>query len=182
MMLAQLDNIIALLERTPASFDALARNLPDFWTKRNEGGNTWTAFDVVGHLTHVEQANWIPRARWILEFGDSRPFPPLDRDGHANLTRNKTLGELLDAFAAARSQSLRELRAMNLQAKDLERFGKHPTLGAVTLSQLLTTWAAHDVNHLHQVSRIMAHQCREAVGPWRAFLGVMHCDGHSSPA
>jgi len=181
-MAARLNDTIALLERTPASFDALLRNLPEIWTQRNEGGSTWTVFDVIGHLIHAEHADWIPRARWIIEFGDSKPFPPFDREGHARLVRGKSLGQLLDEFAAARSQSLHDLRAMNLAPADFERHGRHPSLGAVTLSQLLATWATHDVNHLHQIARIMAHQYRDAVGPWQAFLGVMHCDGHGAPA
>jgi DinB superfamily len=177
-----LDTTIALLTRTPAAMDALLRGLPDFWTTCNEGGNTWSVFEVIGHLIYAEQTDWIPRAKWILEFGDSKPFEPFDRSGHERLTRDKSLGELLGEFAQSRLVSLRELHAMNLQAADLERRGRHPVLGYVTLSQLLATWAAHDVNHLHQIARIMAHQYREAVGPWGRFLGVMHCVGHSAPA
>jgi len=180
MISADLDPAIALLERTPGSFDALLRNLPEVWTLRNEGGSTWTVFDVIGHLIHAEHADWIPRAKWIIEFGDSQPFPPFDREGHAGLVRGKSLSQLLDEFAAARAQSLQELRALKLDPEDFRRRGWHPSLGAVTLSQLLATWAAHDVNHLHQIARIMAHQYRDAVGPWRAFLGVMHCDGHGA--
>lgn len=181
MTAADLDNTIALLERTPASLGALLRNLPEIWTQRNEGDGTWTVCNVVGHLIHAEHADWIPRAKWIIEFGDSQPFPPFDREGHARLVRGKSFGQLLDEFAAARARSLRELRAMNFKPADFERRGLHPSLGAVTLSQLLATWPAHDVNHLHQIARIMAHQYRNAVGPWRAYLGVMHCDGHSAP-
>ena len=180
-MSAHFESTVALLEHTPSCLNALLRDLPEIWTRRNEGGSTWTVFDVIGHLIHGEHTDWIPRARWILEFGESSPFPPFDREGHARLTRNKSLAELLDAFADARSQSLRDLRAMNLQAADFERRGRHPAFGTVTLSQLLATWPAHDLNHLHQISRIMAHQYRSAVGPWDAFLGVMHCDGHSAP-
>ncbi|HEV2134867.1 MAG TPA: DinB family protein [Terracidiphilus sp.] len=182
MIEASLDNTIALLGRTPATLNVLLRELPAAWTLCNEGGSTWSVFDVVGHLLHAEYADWIPRARWIIQFGDSRPFEPFDRSGHEPLTQGKSLEQLLDDFAEARSQSLAGLRAMNLQAADFERRGRHPALGAVTLSQLLATWAAHDVNHLHQISRIMAYQYRDAVGPWSRFLGVMHCDGHSQPA
>lgn len=179
-MAVQLDSTIALLERTPRALDALLRDLPESWTLRNEGGDSWTVFDVVGHLIHGEHTDWIPRTKWILEFGDSKPFDPFDRLGHEQLTRGKSLGQLLDEFAQARAQSLSTLRAMNLQAADLERRGHHPALGAVTLSQLLSTWAAHDANHLHQIARIMAHQYRDAVGPWLAFLGVMRCNGHGA--
>lgn len=182
MLEASLENTIALLTRTPATLNALLREMPDAWTRCNEGGRTWSVFEVVGHLIHAEHADWIPRARWILEFGESRPFEPFDRSGHEILTRGKSLEQLLEEFADARSQSLAGLRAMNLQGADFERRGRHPALGTVTLSELIATWAAHDLNHLHQISRIMAHQCRNAVGPWRRFLGVMHCDGHSEPA
>jgi hypothetical protein len=172
---------IALLGRTPAALDALLRDLPEMWTARNEGAGTWSAFDVVGHLIHGERTDWIPRARMILESGDSRPLESFDRLGHETEIGGRSLEQLLDLFAAARSKSLEDLRALNIQPADLERRGRHPALGAVTLSQLLATWAAHDLTHLHQISRVMAHQYRGAVGPWRAYLGVMHCSGHSEP-
>jgi hypothetical protein len=182
MMETHHDNTLALLARTPSALDALLRGLSDFWTLRNEGGNTWSVSGVIGHLIHGEHTDWIPRAKWILEFGDAKPLERFDRTGHQRLTSGKPLEQLLDEFAQARSQSLAELRAMNLKAADFERRGRHPVLGAVTLSQLLSTWAAHDANHIHQIARIMAHQYRDAVGPWVRFLGVMHCDGHSEPA
>jgi len=182
MMEATLGRTIAVLERTPASLGALLLGLPEIWTMRNEGENTWTVLDVVAHLIHGERTNWIPRANWMMQFGESKQFEPFDRSGHAHLMQGKSPEQLLDEFAQARSQSLSQLHAMNLQEADLERRGMHPTFSAVTLSQLLATWAAHDVNHLHQISRIMAHQYCDAVGPWRKYLGVMHCEGHSSSA
>jgi hypothetical protein len=182
MMKANLDTTMALLERTPKALDAMLRDLPDAWTHSNEGGETWSVFDVVGHLIYADHDDWVPRARWILEFGESKPFPPFDRGGHRQITRGKSLAELLDEFAQVRSEKLNELRAMNLQTSDLARHGQHSALGSATLSQLLATWAAHDLNHLHQISRIMANQYREATGPWHKYLGVMHCDGHSASA
>jgi hypothetical protein len=181
-MEAHLSETIAVLERTPSALDGLLRGMPEFWTHHNEGGRTWCVFDVLGHLIHAERADWIPRAKWILQFGDSQPLAPFDRSGHQEAIRGKTLALLLDEFERARSASLTELRAMSLQPADFERFGRHPSLGAVTLAQLISTWAAHDLNHLHQIARIMAHQYREDVGPWARFLGVMHCDGHSAPS
>lgn len=178
---ASLANSIALLERMPPALDGLLRGLPDEWTHRNEGENTWTVFDVVGHLIHGEYTNWIPRAKWILQYGESKPFEPFDRTGQEKL-RGMSLPQLLDEFSLARSQSIAELHTMNLRPADFARRGHHPALGTVTLAQLLATWAAHDLTHLHQISRIMAHQYREAVGPWRKFLGVMECTGHSAPA
>ncbi len=170
---------VVLLERTPAALDALLRGLPEEWTQRNEGAGTWTVFDVIGHLIHGERADWIPRARRILEFGESKPFDRFDRFAQERESRGKTLPQLLDEFAGLRTEKLDELRAMNLTEEDLKRRGTHPALGVVTLSELLSTWAAHDLTHLHQISRIMAHQYREAVGPWTKFLGVMRCAGHS---
>ena len=175
-----LDQTVALLARTPAALDALLRGLPETLTFRDEGENSWTAFDVVGHLIHGERTDWMPRTRMILVSGDTRPFEPFDRLGHVAESRNRSLDELLDTFAGLRARNLAELRALNLQPSDLERRGLHPALGAVTLSQLLATWAAHDLSHLHQLSRVMAHQYREAVGPWSAYLGVMQCAGHSA--
>jgi hypothetical protein len=176
----RLDDTIALLSRTPAALDALLRGLPDVWIRGNEGENTWTPFDVVGHLIHGERTDWIPRARRILEDGETRPFDPFDRLGHLHESEGKSLGDLLDEFARLRSEGLDQLRAMNLQAGDLDRRGRHPGLGVVTLSELLATWAAHDLTHLHQLSRVMASQYRELVGPWTAYLGVMQCNGHSA--
>ncbi len=175
-----LADAIALLARTPATLDALLRGLPEAWTHRNEGAGTWSAFDVVGHLIHGDRTDWIPRARIILESGEARPFERFDRFAQARESQGKSLGQLLDEFARLRAENLAALRAWKLRPEDLERRGRHPVLGVVTLSQLLATWAAHDLTHLHQISRIMAHQYREAVGPWTVFLGVMQCAGHSA--
>jgi hypothetical protein len=172
---------MALLTRTPAVLDALLRDLPDAWTLRHEGENTWSAFEVVGHLIHAERTDWIPRARLVLQFGETQPFQSFDRGGHRRESQGKSLGQLLDEFARVRSENLGELRGLNLRHDELERRGRHPALGVVTLAQLLATWAAHDLTHLHQISRIMAHQYREAVGPWSAYLGVLRCAGHSAP-
>jgi DinB superfamily len=176
-----LPNTISLLSRTPAILNALLRDLPKEWTFCNEGENTWSAFDVVGHLIHGERTDWMPRARIILQFGETKAFEPFDRWGQERESQGKSLPQLLDEFARLRSENLSDLRALNLCPEDLARRGRHPALGAVTLSELLATWAAHDLTHLHQISRVIAHQYRDAVGPWSAFLGVLHCAGHSSP-
>jgi hypothetical protein len=172
---------ISLLTRTPATLDAFLRDLPESWTSRNEGEKTWSAFDVVGHLIHGEGTDWMPRARMIMQFGESRAFEPFDRWGQERESRGKSLDQLLDEFARLRSENMHELRALNLDQKQLSLRGIHPALGVTTLSQLLATWAVHDLTHLHQISRIMAHQYRDAVGPWSAYLGVLQCAGHSSP-
>jgi hypothetical protein len=176
-----LPHTISLLSRTPAALDALLRDLPETWTLRNEGENTWSAFDIVGHLNHCERTDWMPRAKMILQSGETQTFAPFDRWGHEREIQGKSMARLLNEFAGLRSGNLDELRALNLRPEDFDRRGKHPVFGAVTLSQLLATWAAHDLNHLHQVSRVMAHQYREDVGPWSAYLGVLQCAGHSAP-
>ena len=181
-MQQKLSDTIALIARTPAALNALLRDLPDTWTHRNEGGNTWTAFDVVGHLIHSEHNNWIPRARTILEVGDARPFAALDRRGHTSEVQGKSMSQLLVEFASVRAANVEQLRALNLRDEDLNRRGLHPSLGPITLSELLATWAAHDLTHLHQISRILAHQYRDEVGPFIRFLGVLKCQGHSADA
>jgi hypothetical protein len=174
-----LDQTIALLSRTPAVLNTLLRDLPAGWTSTSEGAGTWSAFDVVGHLIHGERTDWMPRVRMILKVGETQTFETFDRSGHELEIAGKSLEELLDAFAAARSNSLDGLRALDLQPEDLDRRGRHPAFGVVSLSQLLATWAAHDLTHLHQISRVMAHQYRDAVGPWSVYLGVLQCTGHS---
>jgi len=174
----KLDDTIALLSRTPATFDALLRNLPEGWTQSNEGDGTFTAYEVVGHLIYADREDWIPRARRILEHGEAKAFDPFDRRGHVKQIAAKSLPQLLDEFRQVRDEALDQLRGLNLRAQDMERRGRHPALGTVTMSELLATWAAHDLTHLHQVSRIMAHQYREVVGPFAEYLGVMKCGGH----
>lgn len=175
-----LEHSLALLTRTPATLNTLLRDLPDPWTRRNEGEKTWCAFDIVGHLIHGERTDWMPRAKIILQFGEARAFDPFDRFAQEQESKGKSLAQLLDEFARLRSENLAELRAMNLQPADYARRGRHPALGVVTLSELLATWATHDLTHIHQLSRVMAYQYREAVGPWREYLGVLHCGGHGA--
>jgi len=177
-----LKNTLALLERTPAVFNTLLRGLPELLTRRNEGEGTWSAFEIVAHLIHCERTDWMPRAKIVLRHGEARTFDPFDRSGNLRESEGKPLGTLLDEFASLRLASLDELRALNLREQDLGRRGRHPSLGAVTLSQLLAAWAAHDLTHLHQLTRVMAHQYREMVGPWGKYLGVMQCSGHGSAA
>src|SRR6266567_1572871 len=145
-----LEHTISLLTRTPATLNALLRDLPEAWTLRNEGENSrgeksWSTFDVIGHLIHAERTDWMPRARMVLQFGESQPFESFDRWGHVSESQGKSLGQLLDEFARLRAHSLDELRALNLRPEYLERRGRHPALELVTLSQLLATCAAHDL-------------------------------------
>ncbi|MGA9185658.1 MAG: DinB family protein [Candidatus Acidiferrales bacterium] len=180
-MTQNLQQTMALLARIPAVLNALLRDLPEAWTLRNEGENTWSAFDVVGHLIHGERTDWMPRARMVLQFGESQAFEPFDRWGQEREIQGRSLEQLLDDFSRLRSENLDELRALNLRQEDLELRGRHPALGTVTLSELLAAWAIHDLTHLHQISRILAHQYRDAVGPWEKYLGVLQCAGHSAP-
>ncbi|HEY6865684.1 MAG TPA: DinB family protein [Candidatus Eisenbacteria bacterium] len=177
-----LDRTIALLECTPSALAALLGGLPGEWTRSNEGAGTFSPYDVVGHLIHGEQTDWIVRARIILEQGEARPFDRFDRFAQSQEGAGRGLGELLAEFAARRAENLATLRSWNLGPGELARRGTHPVLGPVTLRQLLATWAVHDLTHLHQISRVMAHQYRGEVGPWDAFLGVLRCEGHSAPA
>jgi len=171
---------IDVLTRTPAVLNALLRGLPDVLVRSNEGKDTWSAFDIVGHLIHGERTDWMPRLRIILESGETRAFDPFDRLAQFRQSRGKSLEQRLDEFTRLRSDNLAALRALNLQNEDLTRRGRHPALGVVTLSQLLATWVAHDLTHLHQLARVLAYQYRDAVGPWSAYLGVLHCGGHSA--
>ncbi len=179
-MKPNLQETISLLTRTPATLNALLRDLPETWTLRNEGDETWSAFDVVGHLIHGESTDWMPRINTILKFGDSKTFVPFDRFAQERESQGKSLAELLDEFARLRTENLGEMRGLNLRPEDLDRRGRHPALGEVTLSELLATWAVHDLTHLHQISRVMAHQYRDGVGPWSEYLGVLKCGGHGA--
>lgn len=175
-----LDTSLALLEKTPAALNALLRGLPDAWTRRNEGEKTWSAFDIVGHLIHCEHTDWMPRVRSILAHDDAQPLPPFDRWGHVKAVEGKSMPQLLDELSHIRAENLVELRAFGLTESDLTRRGLHPGLGSVTLSELLAAWAAHDLNHLHQMARVMATQYTDTVGPFRQYLGVMHCNAHGA--
>ena len=174
-----LSRTTALLARTPNALTALLKGLPDEWTKRHEGDGTWTVYDVIGHLVHGEHTDWMPRVRRLLEHGESLPFDAFDREAMFRESHGQTLDALLDAFARLRAANVADLVGLHLQPADFDRRGRHPRLGPVTLSQLLSTWAAHDLTHLHQISRILAHQDRNDVGPWVKYLGVLHCNGHS---
>jgi hypothetical protein len=164
---------IPVLERTPATLRTLLEGLPSAWTDANEGPDTWSPFDIVGHLIQGERTDWIPRARMIIEEGRSRTFEPFDRFAQFRDSEGKSLVELLDEFERLRAQSLATLKGWRLTDAQLSLEGEHPAFGAVTLRQLLATWTAHDVGHLAQISRVMAKQYRDAVGPWRAYLPIM---------
>lgn len=164
---------IAVLERTPATFRALLAGLPDSWIHVDEGPDTFSPFDNLGHLIHGERADWIPRARIILAQGADRTFEPYDRFAQQRESAGKSLAVLLDEFEALRRENLATLRGWDLTERELAFEGRHPALGPVTLRQLLATWVAHDLGHLAQTARVMAKRHREAVGPWRAYLPIL---------
>ena len=164
---------VPILARTPTTLDALLRGLPDGWVAAHEGGDTWSPFDVVGHLIHGERTDWIPRARIILEHGDAKPFEKFDRLAQFRDSDGRSLGSLLDEFAALRRDNMQALESMHLTDTDLDRRGRHPELGVVTLRQLLATWVAHDLDHIAQISRVLARQYSDEVGPWRAYLRII---------
>ena len=168
-----MEEAVAVLARTPAALDALLRDLPNGWSVANEGGDTWSPFDVVGHLIHGERTDWLPRAKIILNHGEAQAFDKFDRFAQYTLSDGRTLASLLDEFATLRHANLRELATLRLTSADLARRGRHPELGTVTLRQLLATWVAHDLDHVMQISRVMARQYSDEVGPWRAYLRVI---------
>jgi uncharacterized damage-inducible protein DinB len=168
-----IDNAVPVLRATPSVLRAWLADLPDTWTRTNEGPETWSPFDIVGHLIHGERTDWIPRLELILAYGDSRAFTPFDRFAQFRDSKGKTLAELLDTFAELRHSNLARLESHRLAPADFNRPGLHPELGSVTLGQLLATWVVHDLNHLGQIARVMARQYAEVVGPWVEYLPVL---------
>jgi uncharacterized damage-inducible protein DinB len=169
----QLDQAKEVLRRTPATLNSLLHDLPNDWVLSNEGPDTWSPYDVVGHLIQGEENDWIPRARIILEHGESRPFEPFDRIAMFEKSRGKSLLELLARFDQLRGESLQQLDRLNLTPEMLAKRGTHPEFGVVTLSELLSTWVVHDLGHIGQIVRVMAKQYRIAVGPWKTYLPVL---------
>jgi hypothetical protein len=162
-----------ILERTPAVLTAMLDGLSDDWITPNEGPDTWSPYDIVGHLIHGELTDWIPRMKIILSDSPDKRFTPFDRFAQYQNSKGKTLAQLLGTFASLRSRNLEILRSCPITGKDLAKEGVHPTFGPVTLSQLLATWVVHDLNHIGQIARVMATQYKEDVGPWVPFLGIL---------
>jgi len=169
-----LEQSIPILERTPAVISTLLEDLPEDWTRVDEGPDTWSPREVVAHLINGERTDWIPRARIILQQGKYRRFDPFDRV--AGLKTARPLRELLGEFDQLRSQNVATLRGWNLKEKDMELTGEHPEFGSVTMRQLLATWVVHDLSHIAQISRTMARAYTQAVGPWTAYFRVLQRD------
>ncbi|MEO7363732.1 MAG: DinB family protein [Gemmatimonadaceae bacterium] len=169
----QLADGLAVLERTPGVLRAMLAGLPSQWTDATEGPETWSPYVIVGHMIHGERADWVVRARIVVEQAENRKFEPFDRFAQFRESEGKTLVQLLDEFEEMRMQNLRTVRAWELTDAQLALVGEHPAFGAVTLRQLFATWTAHDLGHIGQIARVMAKQYAQAVGPWREYLGVM---------
>lgn len=172
-MTQDLQQTIALLDRTPRVLKAWLHDLPEAWVDGNEGAATWNVVEVLGHLVYGDQCDWMTRTRTILEHGEARTFEPFDMQGHVSVIQGRSLNELLDEFAELRASNLAELKRLALDHEQLDLRGTHPAFGSVRLGEMLATWAVHDLSHIHQISRVMAYQYRELVGPWSAYLGVL---------
>lgn len=162
-----------VLERTPRLFRALLSGLSDPWLQASEGPETFSPVDVLGHLIYGEQTDWLPRLRLILAHGETQPFAPFDRFGFREVCRGRTVDELLLLFHDLRTESLAAARELAADKSVLERRGRHPALGAVTVGQLLAAWVVHDLGHVKQVVRVLAGEYREAVGPFREYLTIL---------
>src|SRR5262245_25748787 len=169
----KLGEAFEMLSRTPDTLNQLFRDLPESWVLGNEGPDTWCAFDIVGHLIHGEETDWIPRAMIILEHGESRTFEPFDRFAQLEKSKGKSLVELLDEFKAWRVRNLSTLKQMNIRHDQLALRGTHPEHGSATLGELLATWVAHDLSHIAQAVRVMCRQYSNEVGPWRQYLPIL---------
>jgi uncharacterized damage-inducible protein DinB len=162
-----------ILERTPAVLHTLLDDLSPAWTEENEGSDTWSVYDIVGHLIHGEKTDWMPRAELILSDQTDKTFESFDRFAQFEASKGKSLAQLLNEFKQLRAGNVAQLRAKAITREQLEATGTHPAFGKVTLAQLLATWVVHDLNHLGQISRVMAKQYKAAVGPWVAYLGIL---------
>jgi hypothetical protein len=168
-----------ILSRTPVTVRAMLNGLSEEWTTPNEGGETFSAFDVVGHLIDGEETDWITRAEIILSQGPKNTFDPYDRFRHFERNRGRSLESLLDEFESLRARNLETMRAWELDGAKLSLTANHPSLGVVTLSQLLSAWVVHDLGHIAQIARVLAKQYRDEAGPWIAYLPVL--TDHESP-
>ena len=164
---------LEILERTPVVLKAMLDGLSDDWIKNNEGPETWSPYDIIGHLIHGEKTDWVPRMEIILSQKSDSAFETFDRFAQFATSEGKSLHQLLDEFATLRKENVKRLRSRNLMQTHLTLKGKHPAFGPVTMAQLLATWVVHDLNHISQISRVMAKQYKVEVGPWVAYLGIL---------
>jgi hypothetical protein len=168
-----LENSIEILERTPGVLGSHLNGLSDDWLKNNEGESTWSPYEIVGHLISGEKTDWLARIRIILSNSEKRGFEPFARFAHLNEDPNKPISDLIVEFRELRKQNLQTVKSLNITKHDLKRTGIHPAFGEVTLQQLISTWVAHDLGHIAQISRVMAKQYKEEVGPWIEYLRIL---------
>lgn len=173
-MAFDLNDSIEILERTPKVITAYLKDLSPNWTKNNEGLETWSPYDIVGHLIHGEKTDWIPRMNIILSDVPNKRFDPFDRFAQEKEDQTKTIEDLLEEFKKLRKKNIKALKAQKLSKEDLKKTGIHPDLGEVTLQELIATWTVHDLGHIAQISRVMAKQYKECVGPWKAYLSIVN--------
>jgi len=169
----QIEKAIEILSQTPVTVKSLLGNLSDDWTKNASDSENWSPFDIVGHLIHGEETDWIPRAEIILAQGENLTFEPFDRFAQFEKSKGKTLNELIETFAVSRTENLVILREMNLTEEKLKLKAIHPELGEVTLEQLFATWVVHDLNHLKQLATVLAYKYAENVGVWKQYLSIL---------
>ena len=168
-----LEKSLEILERTPNVLIAMLQDISADWTSPNEGGDSWSVYDIIGHLIHGEKTDWIPRTEIILSENSDKKFTPFDRFAQFEDSKGKTLNQLLKEFKMLRERNIEQLRSKKITDKNLEEIGIHPAFGNVTLSQLLSTWVVHDLNHIAQISRVMAKQFKVEVGPWTEYLRIL---------
>lgn len=168
-----LDKSLEILERTPLVLEVMLTGLSEEWTRNNEGHETWSPYDIVGHLIHGDKTGWMPRMEIILSEKGDRAFEPFDRFAQFGEKTGITLEQLLFEFKELRKQNMERLRSRNITQNDFALKGKHPVFGQVTLLQLLSTWVVHDLNHISQISRVMAKQYKTEVGPWEEYLRIL---------
>lgn len=168
-----IEKSIEILERTPDVLTTMLQDISVDWTSANEGEKTWSVYDVVGHLIHGEKTDWVPRAKIILSEKPDKSFEPFDRFAQFEESKGKSLTALLMEFKGLRKKNIEYLRSKNVTEKNLNEKGIHPAFGEVTLSQLLSTWVVHDLNHISQISRVMAKQYKAEVGPWIEYLKIL---------
>jgi hypothetical protein len=172
-MTFSLPHSIEILTRTPDVLHALLHDLSSAWTHENEGGESWSTYDIIGHLIHGELTDWMPRLEIILSDANDKSFTPFDRFAQFENSQGKSLNQLLVELKTLRQANINLLISKNLTEQDGQRTGLHPAFGEVTLSQLLSTWTVHDLNHIAQIARVMAHQYKDEVGPWTAYLRIL---------
>ena len=165
---------IQVLERTPKVIKEMLTGIDDVWINSNEGGESWSPFDIVGHLIHGEKTDWIARIKIVLEQGEKNTFDPFDRFAQFEESKGKTIDQLMDEFEQLRIQNLAAFKAFNIRPDQYDLKAMHPSLGEVTLNNLLATWVAHDLGHIAQIARVMAKQYKDEVGPWYEYIPILH--------